>query len=475
MRKYFWLFIVSIVAIFGLAGFYFSCQRPTFQHNNEKVADSLVRMSMRALNRDSFALAFHNLNDALNIYANTGNKKGEMATRINLAIVYYGIETFEDAQQELNTVKPYVNLLDTIYQIMYYRIHAIVETTYTKDYNRAITYMHKALRLDSLASNQISLFQDLANLAEIYIRNNQHDKAQEIINNIEQMNVMKPNELTSQYYFSYGLLLYDYKQYDEAYAKFRKCLDYSTSFNQPHLKLQALGRIKSIDSLKNDNKSYVSNLRNYISLNDSLSGRRITNQIARLQEQQKMEKEHQEEERRHTMTIFYFTALSVLAALLAVIFFLLYRHSRTIQRNTQLEVEKLDSEIMLERMQNELLRLKVHQKGEQLKEVQKENMSMSLKLASLKEQTDISSLQTFDETFRLLNEKFGTELRQRFPRLTTNEQRFLCLIKLGMTSQEMMSVLNITSSGLYKMRYRLKKKLNLEGEETIESFLSAIG
>ena len=175
------------------------------------------------------------------------------------------------------------------------------------------------------------------------------------------------------------------------------------------------------------------------------------------------------------MTIFYFTALSVLAALLAVIFFLLYRHSRTIQRNTQLEVEKLDSEIMLERMQNELLRLKVHQKGEQLKEVQKENMSMSLKLASLKEQTDTSSLQTFDETFRLLNEKFGTELRQRFPRLTTNEQRFLCLIKLGMTSQEMMSVLNITSSGLYKMRYRLKKKLNLEGEETIESFLSTIG
>ena len=99
---------------------------------------------------------------------------------------------------------------------------------------------------------------------------------------------------------------------------------------------------------------------------------------------------------------------------------------------------------------------------------------MSLHLASINEKKTADSLQTFDNLYMQLNEKFGEQLRQRHPNLTTTEQRFICLIKVGMTSHEMMSVLSISQSGIYKMRYRLKKKLGLSADETIENYLSAL-
>ena len=469
--------LIAVAIVFAaLAIIYYSYQRPQNIKKMLAEADSLVVESMNALNTDSFALAFHNLSEAMSIYTSQKNKKGEMTVRTNLAIVYYGLELFDNANNELSVVNKNVNFLDTTYQIVFYRIDAIVKTIVNKEYDLAIKQFKRGIELDSASGNKLAFVQDIANLAEVYIYNKQNEKAHEMLRKIEETNLGKKEEFTSQYFFCKGKLYFEEKQYDEAYETLQRCLAYSTRYNQPHLKLQAIDILRTIDSIRGDNTNYIKNMHAYISLNDSISGNRITNEISRLQEQQKIELEREAYKKRHILMVVYFTAGLILVALLAVIFFMMYRRTEQTKRLVQLEAEKLDSEIMLERMQNELLRLKVEQNGEELKEARKENLSMSLQLASFKEQSnDTESLQIFDDTYMQLNETFGKELRERYPRLTANEQRFLYLIKLGLTSQEMMSVLNISSSGLYKMRYRLKKKLNLSGDQTIEQFLATIG
>lgn len=465
--------VIAIVAA-AIVVAYFSIGNPYNNAQMKAEADSLTRASMMALNVDSFAKAYHCLSEAQTIYNAIDDKAGQMTVKANMAIVYYGLELYEDAKREIDIVEKNVNLIDTTRQVIFYRIKAIVETIVEKNYNKAIESMQKAIAIDRAMDSKISAMQDMANLAEIYIYNQQNDKAKQTIVEIEKMDTIAPDDYSSQFYFCKGKLYFTEQDYDQAYQVLQRCLDYSTRFNQPHLRLQALDILCSIDSLRDDKANYINNIKSRISLNDSLSGSRITHQIARLQEQQRIEIEHKNIDKQRTLLTVYIFAGFIIAAMLALIFFMLYRQTKARNRVVKLEAEKLDSEIILERMQNELLRLKVNQNDEELKEARKENLAMSLQLASLKDDDASGELQTFDDTFRKLNESFGNQLRERYPNLTNNEQRFLCLIKLGMTSSEMMSVLNVSQSGIYKMRYRLKKKLNLRGDETIEKLLATI-
>ena len=50
----------------------------------------------------------------------------------------------------------------------------------------------------------------------------------------------------------------------------------------------------------------------------------------------------------------------------------------------------------------------------------------------------------------------------------------MALLKMNLTSKEIANILNISNDGIKKARYRLRKKLNLSTEESLQEIVIAL-
>lgn len=77
----------------------------------------------------------------------------------------------------------------------------------------------------------------------------------------------------------------------------------------------------------------------------------------------------------------------------------------------------------------------------------------------------------FLQTFTATNGSFFSVLTNRYGKLSKNEMRLAALLKMNLGSKEIAHILNISDEGVKKARYRLRKKLELESSESLESAL----
>ena len=89
-----------------------------------------------------------------------------------------------------------------------------------------------------------------------------------------------------------------------------------------------------------------------------------------------------------------------------------------------------------------------------------------------------NSIQDVDkdwEEFRLYFENVHTDffknLNQKFPQLSAGELRLAALIRLNLNLKEISSVLGISPNSVKTARHRLKKRLNLDKEESLLAYL----
>ena len=82
--------------------------------------------------------------------------------------------------------------------------------------------------------------------------------------------------------------------------------------------------------------------------------------------------------------------------------------------------------------------------------------------------------QQFRSVFEQVYPGFSYRLKQTYPELSPAEARFLYLMKLHLSSREMAAMLGITVETIHKLRYRLRKKLNLEEAGSFEGVIQNI-
>ena len=81
-------------------------------------------------------------------------------------------------------------------------------------------------------------------------------------------------------------------------------------------------------------------------------------------------------------------------------------------------------------------------------------------------------LKRVEEEFDLVHNDFIKKLRESYPDLTNNEILMCAYLKLNLSTKEIAPLLNISVRGVETMRYRIRKKFNLEREENLNDFLS---
>ena len=98
-------------------------------------------------------------------------------------------------------------------------------------------------------------------------------------------------------------------------------------------------------------------------------------------------------------------------------------------------------------------------------------------ISSLQEKVvvDINSddvLKRVEDEFDLIHDNFMKKLREKYPDLNNNEILLCAYLKMNLSTKEIAPLLNISQRGVETLRYRLRKKLSLEREESLATFIT---
>lgn len=77
----------------------------------------------------------------------------------------------------------------------------------------------------------------------------------------------------------------------------------------------------------------------------------------------------------------------------------------------------------------------------------------------------------FHNNFDLIHENFFRNLRRRYPELTSTDFKLCALLRLNMSTKDIAKFTQMTVRGVETARYRLRRKLGLDGNESIVQFL----
>ncbi len=80
----------------------------------------------------------------------------------------------------------------------------------------------------------------------------------------------------------------------------------------------------------------------------------------------------------------------------------------------------------------------------------------------------------FEMRFKEIHEDFYNTLAQLFPKLTPNELRLCAFLKLNLSTKEISSITYQSPESIKTARYRLRKKLNLDRETNLTSFIHSL-
>lgn len=88
---------------------------------------------------------------------------------------------------------------------------------------------------------------------------------------------------------------------------------------------------------------------------------------------------------------------------------------------------------------------------------------------------DDKGWEQFEENFNVVYDDFMVNLMREFPNLKKADRKLCAYLKMGLSSKEMASLLNMPVRSIETARYRLRKKLNLEQGENLADFIQKFG
>ena len=77
----------------------------------------------------------------------------------------------------------------------------------------------------------------------------------------------------------------------------------------------------------------------------------------------------------------------------------------------------------------------------------------------------------FRQKFTKVYPSFFDNLQKTHPDLTKTEVKFCSYLRIHMTSHQIASVMDISMEAIRKNRYRIRKKLNLSAEDSLEAYI----
>ena len=417
-----------------------------------RYADALSHLADTELDLENFDKSLEHKMKALSIYKKNNDKYYETTALNDIGNTYYYLKNYEKSIEYLNQglkMAKELKLID-IKKILLDnlgKVHMEIN-----DYKQALLYINEALKITDETKNKYAKIETLNNLGQIY--NSTKKSKEALITFNEAIVLAKEYEKPSALEISY----------------FNRSLTY-TNLSQPELAL-------------NDFKTYSK-------LRDSLFDIEKIKQIEELRTIYETEKKEQQIQiQKNEIDLLnikgrvnklqrLILGLGLLLALIAVYAFY--------QRNKRNKLAKEKAESDLEFKTKELTTHALHlaKKNEVLNDLKQKakvlkadadsdpGYQMLIQTINFDLQDD-NNWENFSRYFEEVHKDFNTNAQQQFPNITSNDLRLMALMKMNLSSKEIANILNISSDGIKKARQRLRKKMGIDSNDSLEAIVIAI-
>ena len=448
-----------------------------FLINREEPTDgrALLEKGINEVNRNNLPLAFSSLQQAMTALKEENDSDRMFEATVYISLLYDQIGRRDRAYDILKktSFRDVPNYKD--YASQYYlRMMGHYKAAIDHDYAAAESFTLRAIEFsrEKYPGDAMYMYVDMANLAETYITARQPGKARRLLDSLQRMGKADHQLYMSEVCYCRGLLAMADGDTDSAARHLEASVAYSRKYNAFDNEMASLNLLAKIDSANNDLPGYIAHRTAYDSLRERVKGKEIHYKIEMLREQHKVDMLSQESARRTmSMRLALCVMFSLIAAMLAAIIYI-YKDSKTKQKLGRLERQRLDDAVERERLEKELLQLKMKQQGEMLDHTYKENIVMGMKLAE--QGAGSESVKPMERALKEMDKDFIHKVETLFPTLSRNDIRLMSLIRMELPSGEISKILNITMDSLHKSRYRLRKKLGLGGGQSLEAFINSI-
>ncbi len=336
-----------------------------------------------------------------------------------------------------------------------------------KRYNEALSLQLKNLEYVTRIQKKTSIVASHYNLAKIYIELKNHEKALFHIN--KSLNIAKTEKLGRRYVLSFKRrsLIHnkrgDYYNALEDYRRYAKA--YDSIFN--------ISKAREIREIE---------------LNHSFEKERVLDSIQFAQEKEVLllKTENETLQKKWYLALFIITLFSIV-----VIIYFGIKYYKKLRLRKQLEAQQLNSKInelsteisskkeeITELMAETIIHLNTKEKiTENLNKLSKQEEGVSLTgiLAELKaDKLEDAKLVLLKENIETLNYEFLKRLREKHPNLTKTDIEVCSFIKLGLSRKEISELRKTSLEAIKSTRFRLKKKLNLSAQDSLDEFIKHI-
>lgn len=448
-----------------------------FLINREEPTDgrALLEKGINEVNRNNLPLAFSSLQQAMTALKEENDPDRMFEATVYISLLYDQIGRRDRAYDILKktSFRDVPNYKD--YASQYYlRMMGHYKAAIDRDYAAAESFTQRAIEFSrkKYPGDAMYMYVDMANLAETYITAGQPGKARRLLDSLQRMGKADHQLYMSEVCYCRGLLAMADGDTDSAARHLEASVAFSRKYGAFDNEMASLNLLAKIDSANNDLPGYIAHRTAYDSLRERVKGKEIHYKIEMLREQHKVDMLSQESARRTmSMRLALCVMFSLIAAMLAAIIYI-YKDSKTKQKLGRLERQRLDDAVERERLEKELLQLKMKQQGEMLDHTYKENIVMGMKLAE--QGAGSESVKPMERALKEMDKDFIHKVETLFPTLSRNDIRLMSLIRMELPSGEISKILNITMDSLHKSRYRLRKKLGLGGGQSLEAFINSI-
>lgn len=164
-------------------------------------------------------------------------------------------------------------------------------------------------------------------------------------------------------------------------------------------------------------------------------------------------------------------------------------HQLELERNEkelmQVQNEKLESDVMFKNRELATVTMHLVERGKVLSEIKEKlvqaitkhdpplNIGNFRKVMRLLEEAENNEddWEHFARHFDEVHSNYLNSVRKAFPSLTTTDLKLCAYLHINLTSKEIAQLMGISIRGVETSRYRLRKKLNIPGETSLNSFL----
>ncbi|MTI22033.1 tetratricopeptide repeat protein [Fulvivirga sp. RKSG066] len=447
--------------------------------------------------RGSYRIALENTLQALSYLKNINKPIRKADALSHLAEIEGNLghhdKSLEHAMEAYNIYKKYN---DKAYQA---NVANDIGLTYyiLKNFSASEKFLKESIDLSNEMSAQATKGTALTNLGKLYMAQDEYTKALSALDSslIIHERISVKNKI-AEALIELGALYHKLNSPNKALPYLDRAILISDSLDAKETLKQAYFHRSESYALLGNHIQALADYQQFQMLGDSIYSIEQSNQIEELRSIYETErKEAQIDLQNKEILLLEQTAkadnmqkwLLSIGLVMAVIILLLafYGFRQKIKRN-QLTREKLDAELALKSKKltsHALLLAKKNEVLEDLKEKVKK-LKNSPGNGNVGYQTIINTInsdildnqnwENFTKYFEEVHTDFNATVKKKFPKVTSNELRLMALLKMGLSSKEIANILNVSQEGVKKSRYRLRKKLEMQSEESLQDLVISI-